>query len=188
MKVEFIRNVFPGDAVPEDGTKCLGIFNGKATVIGQLCRIERLYFVRSRTNKYRPTKYDIVMGRVIYTSADYYKVDLGCCTGYLPCLAFANATKRNRPELQRGDVVACAVTRVEGGSPLLCCRQDGLGKVDEVFPVESWKIRLFYFSDWLLKVGAEHSFKIVLGMNGFVWIDGDAETKREVLRRIKEFR
>lgn len=183
MMIECIRNVLPGDSVLEKGTKCFGIHDNRAVIAGQLCRIESLYFIRSKTRAYRPTRYDIVIGRVIYTSADYYKADLGGCIGYLPTLSFANATKRNRPELERGDWVICQVVRVVG-DPLLCCKQEGLGKVDEVFPVESWKMRLLYFSDFLRRVGATHTFKIGMGMNGYVWLDGDAATKRDILQLI----
>ena len=183
--IEFIRHVYPGDIITEEGPKCFGIFNNKSTIAGQLCRIEDLYFVRSKTKKYTPTKHDIVIGRIIHTSPDYYKVDLCGCTGYLPCLSFMNATKRSRPELQKDDYVLCQVIRVDS-DPLLCCKQDGMGKIDEAFPIESWKIRLLYFGDKLKEIGKNRKFRIGMGMNGYVWIDGDGETKRDVLRLISE--
>ncbi|MGL5725917.1 hypothetical protein, partial [Cetobacterium sp.] len=69
-------------------------------VAGILCKIEDLYFIKAKTKIYIPKKYDIVIGRIIYTSPDYYRVDLNGCIGILPALSFLNATKRNRPELE----------------------------------------------------------------------------------------
>ncbi|KAI5170053.1 exosome complex component RRP40 [Pancytospora epiphaga] len=186
--IEFIRNVMPGDVVSEDGLKCIGIVNDKAVVAGQLCRIEDLYFIRSRTTRYYPTEHDVVMGRVIYASMEYYRVDLGTCTGYLPTLAFMNATKRNRPELVRGDCVLCSVERVENGEALLSCQTEGFGKVDEIFPIETWKVRLLCFSDMLMKLGEKYSYQISLGMNGYVWLGGDALTKRAILSELEKYK
>lgn len=188
MKIEKVRKVLPGDRVDEKGFKCYGIREDKATVMGTLCRVEDLYFVMSKTNIYVPTKYDIVIGRIFYTSQDYYKVDLGSCTGTLPALSFVNATKRNKPELERDNIVLCQVERVVDGGPLLSCKKEGLGLIDECFRVDPWKIRLFYFNGFLQKISKERSFKIALAINGFVWIEGDPETKLQVLREIAKFK
>lgn len=188
MKIEKIRPVMPGDEVPEKGFKCYGINRDKASIIGTLCKIEDLYFVMSKTKIYVPRKYDIVLGKVTFSSQDYYKVDLGSCHGILPALSFVNASKRNRPELEKDDAVLCQVERVEDGIPLLSCKKEGFGKVEEFYAVESWKVRLLYFNDVLKLLSKDLSFKIALAINGFVWIDADPETKAEVLKRIKEFK
>lgn len=88
MKIEVLRNVYPGDIINEKGHYDCGIYENKATVVGVLCKIEDLYFIKSKTNVYHPRKFDIVIGKIIYTSQDYYKVDLGCCIGILPSLSF----------------------------------------------------------------------------------------------------
>lgn len=187
MRIEELREVYPGSPIPENGFKCIGIENDKSVVVGKLCRIEDLYFIKSRTKAYFPKKYDIVIGKVIYTSQDFYKVDLGSCTGTLPALSFVNATKRNKPDIEKDEFVMCQVERVVDGDPLLSCKKDGLGKIDECFPVESWKIRLFYFNDFIKKISHNKTFSIALGINGFVWIDGTPEVKREVLNLIESF-
>lgn len=187
MKIERIRNVLPGDHIPEKGFKCYGIVESRAVIIGTLCRVEDLYFIMAKTRIYVPKKYDIVIGRVVYASQDYYKVDLESCTGILPVLSFANATKRNRPELEKENVVLCQVERVSDGDPLLSCKKEGLGMIDECFAVESWKIRLFYFNSFLQKLSKGRSFRIALAINGFVWIDADVETKRAVLEEIERY-
>lgn len=178
--------MFPGDSIPEKGFKDYGIFKDRAVIVGTLCRIEDLYFVKSKTKLYAPRKYDVVIGRVVYTSQDYYRIDLGGCTGILPALSFTNATKRNRPELEKEDHVVCQVLRVEAMDSLLCCRREGLGKIDEAFPVESWKIRLLYFNDFIKNLSKDRTFKIIMAMNGYVWLEGDSKTKREVLNKLSE--
>lgn len=187
MRVEEIRNVYPGDQIPEKGFKCIGIENDKAVVIGRLCRIEDLYFIKSKTKAYFPKKYDTVIGKIIYSSQDFYKVDLGSCTGTLPALSFVNATKRNKPDLDKDDSVICQVEKVVDGDPLLSCKKEGLGKIDEYFPVDSWKIRLFYFNDFIRKISANKSFSIAFGINGFIWLDANPEVKREILDLIEKF-
>lgn len=187
MKIEKIRRVLPGDLIPEKGFKCYGITENKAHLAGTLCKIEDLYFIMSKTNIYIPKKYDLVIGRVVFTSQDYYRIDLGSCTGILPALAFLNASKRNQPELEKDTFVLCQIDKVVVGDPLLSCKKDGLGPIDECFSVDSWKIRLFYFNGFLKKISKNRSFKIALGINGFVWIDGNDETKRDVLDEINKY-
>jgi exosome complex component RRP40 len=186
MKVEKIRELSPGMEIHEKGFKSLGIQNDKAVVFGSLCRIENTLFIKSKTKAYFPNKFDIVIGRVIFNSQDYYKVDLGSCTGILPSLSFMNATKKYRPDLEKDDLVMCQIERVENGDPLLTCKKESLGKIEECFPVESWKIRLFYFDNFLNESSKKKNFSIALGMNGYVWIDGTAEDKREILQLIEE--
>lgn len=187
MQVEAIRNVTPGEIISEKGFKDYGIHGDKAVIAGTLCRIEDLYFIKSKTMIYLPRKYDIVIGKVFFSCADYYKIDLCGCTGILPTLSFWNATKKNRPELERDQFVVCQVVRVEGNEPLLCCKKEGLGKVDEAFAVESWKIRMFYFNDFIKNIARNRTFKIIMAMNGFVWLDGEAETKKDVLNLIRSY-
>lgn len=186
-KIEKIRRVVPGDIITEKGFKCYGIVEDKATILGTLCRIEDLYFIMSKTKAYVPKVYDIVIGKVIYASQDYFKVNLGSCTGILPALSFQNATKKNRPDLDKDEYVLCQIEKVESGEALLSCKKEGLGKIDECFPVDSWKIRLLYFNDFLRKISMNRNFKIALGMNGFVWIDASFETKKDVLKKIEMY-
>lgn len=187
MKLEKIRRVLPGDSIPEKGFKCYGIVDSRAAIVGTLCRVEDLYFIMSKTKIYVPKRHDVVIGRVFFTCQDYYKVDLGSCTGILPALSFPNATKRNRPEIEKDNIVLCQVERVSDGDSLLTCKKEGLGVVSECFPVDSWKIRLLYFNGFLQRLARDKTFKIALGMNGFVWVEGDIETKREVLNAIERF-
>lgn len=184
MKVEFIRDVWPGAEIHERGRKCFGIHGDRAAIAGQLCRIDDLYFIRSKTNKYVPTRHDIVMGRIIYTSNDYYRVDLGGYAATLPCLSFLNATKKNRPVLEKNELVLCQLVRTDGDL-VLSCAKEGLGRVDEIFPMEPWKVRMLYFSGHLARLGSRMNFKIAMAMNGFVWIEAAPRTRQEVLTALR---
>lgn len=187
MQTESIRDIFPGDPVTESGIKDYGIYNGRANIAGTLSKIEDLYFIKSKTKIYIPRKYDIVIGRIYFSSSDYYKVDLSGCTGILPALSFINATKKNKIELEKNSLVVCQVLRVENNEVLLSCKKEGLGKVDEVFNIENWKIRLFYFNDFIKNISKNRTFKIIMAINGFIWLEGDADTKLEILKLINSF-
>ncbi len=55
-------------------------------------------------------------------------MDLNGCIGKLPAPSFLNSIKRNRPELEKDDFTVCQVLKIECGTPLLCCKREGLGK------------------------------------------------------------
>lgn len=183
-----IRAVLPGHHIEEEGRHCVGIQDSRAVVAGVLCKVQDLYFIKSKSRRYFPVGHDIVIGRIIYTSAEYYKVDVSGYTGYLSVLGFPNAVKRNRPTLEKGDFVAARVTRIEGGDLLLSCKETGLGQLDEVFPIEAWKARVFYTDSFMSELGRSNTFQLVIGMNGFIWLNGSAETRRAVLSAIAEYR
>ncbi|KAF7684291.1 putative exosome complex component rrp40 [Astathelohania contejeani] len=185
--MEVLESVLPGDKISKKGRFSLGIHNSRAYLAGNLIHLSpSKYFISSKTNRYSPSIDDLVIGKIIYTSPEYYKLDLGGCVGYLPSLSFPNATKRNRPELKHGDWVFCRVVRV-CAEPLLTCIGKGLGPlVGDVFPIPCWKIRSFYLTDYLNKIGKNYKFMIALGLNGWVWISSEsALTVREVYNLIK---
>ena len=187
MKFEVLRNVLPGDAITEKGNKCIGIWNNQALVPGQLCRLEDdLLFIRSKTSCYTPRVHDIVVGRILHVSADFYKVDLEGRMATLPALAFPNATKKNRPFLARDDLVLARISRT-AGDLFLACDSPGLGKIDEAHPIEPWKVRLLYFSPLLGELGGRMDFQVALAINGFVWLDGAPRVKQRVLRELRGF-
>lgn len=175
MGFDQIKAVFPGDEIPSNGTRSLGIYNGRATVAGVLCKVSAHSFVLSKTNRYQPYVDDIVIGKVTHVSQDIYKVDLGGLTAALPSLSFANATKRNKPEIDKNDYVLCRVIR-KGVEPMLSCTGEGFGKLNgTVLPLDPWKIRMLYLDSTLAKVGKQYRFKIAMGLNGMVWIEAERD-------------
>jgi exosome complex component RRP40 len=174
MKVEEIRDVFPGDKI--DGRGSLGIHGDRTVVAGKLMKANNHLFVHSRSCRYRPLVDDIVIGRAIYTSADFHKLDIGGMLVTLPALSFANATKRNKPEVSKGDYLLCRVVR-NGPEPLVTCAGEGFGKLNgTVLPLDSWRVRELYMGDRLGEIGKKYKFRIAMGLNGMVWIDGERDT------------
>nr|KAF6484283.1 exosome component 3 [Rousettus aegyptiacus] len=65
-----------------------------------------VYWVDSQQKRYVPVKGDHVIGIVTAKSGDIFKVDVGGSEpASLSYLAFEGATKRNRPNVQVGDLV-----------------------------------------------------------------------------------
>jgi hypothetical protein len=60
-------------------------------------------------------------------------------------------------------------------------------KIDEAFKIETWKIRLFYFNDFIKNVSKNKSFKIILAINSYIWLEGDAKVKCEILKQIEDY-
>lgn len=204
IDIKFIKNVYPGEDVKEilenelidykdfNNTYCIGIDNNKAIILGQLSMIEdnrhRLFFIKSKTQRYVPRMHDIVIGKIFYVHPDYYKVDLGRYVGILPALSFPNATKRNKPELIKNDLVLCRVLEINNEldrEALLTCTSIGMGKIEEAFEIEPWKVRLLYFDLKLKKI--QLNFRIALAMNGLVYIEANEEDKKEILNKINNF-
>lgn len=176
MALNRIRNVLPGDDISAEGTRSLGIHGGKATVAGVLCRVSSHLFVLSKTNRYEPCIDDVVIGKAIYISQDVYKVDLGGVVAVLPALSFANATKRNKPEVNKNDYLLCRIAK-RGVEPLLTCVGEGFGKISGcILPLNPWKVRVLYSTAMLSKIGKQYRFRIAMGLNGMVWIDAEKET------------
>lgn len=82
-----------------------------STVAGELAyRPPSLYYVKSNTKRYFPKVSDQVVGVIEDKTAEFYLVNIYC--GYsciLNRLAFEGATKRNKPELKKGDVIYARV-------------------------------------------------------------------------------
>ncbi|KAL6121547.1 rrp40 [Nucleospora cyclopteri] len=183
-KISFIRNVLPSDVIHEEGIKSFGIIENKATIVGQLCRVENTLFVRSKTENYQPEKFDVVVGKVFNSSNEIYRVDVSGYNGILPNLSFRNATKKSRPELQKGDLVLAQIEEKTENELLLSCKGESLGRIEEAFEVSPWKIRMLCFSKILVEV--EGDYKIGLGMNGYIYIEGESEIKEEILLKVNK--
>lgn len=116
----------------------------------------------------------------------------------LPQLSFEGATKRNRPNLARGDVVyARVVTASRDMEATLTCvdaagRAAGMGALKEgtVVGVSTSSARRMLASPpppVLADLGAQIPFELAAGVNGRVWVScpeiGDLILVSEVLRK-----
>lgn len=187
MRLVKLREVFPGEKIPEKLSKSLGIYKDTAYLHGTLCRVSNHLFILSRSKRYSPFIDDLVIGRVSYVSGDYYRVDLGSTIAILPSLSFLNASKRNKPEIKKDDYVFCRVVKV-GLEPLLSCVGEGFGKIEgHVLSLDLWKSQLLYISNLLFEIGQKHKYKILVGINGFVNIVADGpESVRDIYNQINE--
>ena len=99
------------------------------TLCGELThRYPNHYWVQHRTRKrYVPNVGDNVVAIIEDRLGDYYKAEIRSGTiAYLPRLAFDGATKRNRPELSRGQVIYCRVSKafIDSDTELTCTSKD----------------------------------------------------------------
>ncbi|ORD93059.1 RRP40 [Enterospora canceri] len=181
---KFIRNVKAGDEIIEEGRRCMNILNNKATTDGKLYKVGRILFNFSKTIQYRPMVHDIVIGRVFVIQNDYYKVNVAhgnlhnsMYTGILPFLSFTNATKKNRPELNTGDLVLAKISGIFGNELQLTCNEMNLGQIDFVFQMDVWKVQLLHFMNLQEEIKSVSrkckSYCLALGMNGYIYLESD---------------
>ncbi|CAF0789310.1 unnamed protein product [Didymodactylos carnosus] len=124
---------------------------------------------------------DSVLGIVTRRAIDFVMVDIGLNElASLSLYDFEGSTKRNKPNVDRGDVVYCKVKQINGSQPQLTCitddgKSDGYGILLDGYlfdiPIETANDLLNYEKETLLKrLGDEIPYEIVIGANGKVWI------------------
>lgn len=160
-----------------------------ASVPGQLnYRIPSSYWVDHGRRKYIPKVADQVVGVVDERGGDFYIVNIFSGTNcILNRLAFEGATKRNRPELKKGDAIYARV--IAAGSDcdteLTCVSSSGVkkdwstgetiyGSLPEglLIRVSLTMARSLLRPDCavLNALGKHLVFEVAVGMNGAVWL------------------
>ncbi|XP_048825765.1 exosome complex component RRP40 [Brienomyrus brachyistius] len=141
-----------------------------------------LYWIDSIQKRYVPAKGESVIGIVTVKSGDVFKVDVGGSEqASLSYLAFEGATKRNRPNVQVGDLVYAQFTIANKDmEPELVCidscgRANGMGVFGAdglLFKVSLGLVRrlLAPQSDIAKDLEKTFPFEMVVGMNGRVWV------------------
>ncbi|XP_014369116.2 exosome complex component RRP40 [Papilio machaon] len=148
------------------------------------------YWVDYYQKRYIPARGENVIGIVIQKAGDIYRVDLGSSmSAALSYLSFEGATKKNRPNVQIGDVVyAKTLVGSKDMEPELVCvdsygKKGRLGVLTDGF--------LFKCSINLIRkilnpscplldcLKNEWPFELAAGMNGRIWIK--AKTMRETI-------
>ncbi|XP_035721713.1 exosome complex component RRP40-like isoform X2 [Vespa mandarinia] len=166
MEVNVDDVVMPGDIVKDifkndiKETVVLGpglrreadtVFICKAGILKK--RPPAVYYVNNYQKRYVPTRGENVIGIVIQKVGDIFKVDIGAKeSAALSYLAFEGATKKNRPDIQVGDIVfAKLLVAIKDMEPELVC-VDSQGKQKK------------------LGVLSSDAYEVAIGMNGKVWI------------------
>uniref|UniRef100_A0A8C6ZWV8 Exosome complex component RRP40 n=1 Tax=Nothoprocta perdicaria TaxID=30464 RepID=A0A8C6ZWV8_NOTPE len=149
------------------------------------------FWVDSQQKRYVPVKGDHVIGIVTAKTGDLFKVDVGGSElASLSYLAFEGATKRNRPNVQVGDLIygQFLVANKDMEPELVCIdssgRASGMGIIGEdgfLFKVSLGLIRklLAPKCEIIQELSQLYPFELVLGMNGRIWVK--AKTVQQTL-------
>lgn len=203
MKVSIGDVVLPGDycedisAIGEKSRVILGpglrkevdhIYITKAGVLKK--RKPGTFWIDSYQKRYVPSRGENVIGVVIQKAGDIFRVDVGgSCTAALSYLSFEGATKKNRPEVQVGDVVyAKMLVASKDMEPELVCvdshgKKGRLGVLSDgfVFKCSLNLVRKILNPSCPLieSLKNEWPFEMAAGMNGRIWIK--ANSMRETI-------
>jgi exosome complex component RRP40 len=162
------------------------------------------YWVESNSRRYQAQVGDSVVGVIQDRNAESYRVNLfGNRIGVLPKLAFDGASKRNNPNLNRGDLVFCHVTHNDPHTDvMLSCfatkgpKKDWMTEEAMFGPLKTGtSIRVSHtFAQRLLNpsnrmlaaLGEALPFEMVVGVNGLVWVRaGSLEATLVVVRALQ---
>ncbi|XP_045051173.2 exosome complex component RRP40 isoform X1 [Desmodus rotundus] len=147
---------------------------------------------------YVPVKGDHVIGIVTAKSGDIFKVDVGGSEpASLSYLAFEGATKRNRPNVQVGDLIyGQFVVANKDMEPEMVCidscgRANGMGVIGQdglLFKVTLGLIRklLAPNCEILQELGKLYPLEIVFGMNGRIWVKAKTVQQTLILANVLE--
>ncbi|XP_062987732.1 exosome complex component RRP40 [Elgaria multicarinata webbii] len=140
------------------------------------------YWVDSQQRRYVPVKGDHVIGIVTAKAGDIFKLDVGGSEqASLSYLAFEGATKRNRPNVQVGDLIyGQFIVANKDMEPEVVCidssgRANGMGGIGQdgfLFKVSLGLVRKLLAPDSQIiqDLGQLYPFELVLGMNGRIWV------------------
>nr|XP_015808126.2 exosome complex component RRP40 [Nothobranchius furzeri] len=140
------------------------------------------FWMDSQQWRYVPAKAETVIGIVTSKSGDIFKVDVGGSEqASLSYLAFEGATKRNRPNVQVGDLVFAQFTVANKDmEPELVCidgsgRANGMGVFGGgglLLKVSLGLVRRLLAPQSDIRSDLEQLFpcELVVGMNGRIWV------------------
>ncbi|XP_029850455.2 exosome complex component RRP40 [Ixodes scapularis] len=170
-----------GPGLRKDGERIIAT---KAGILKQ--RSPGTYWVEGRQKRYVPARGDCVIGIVTAKSAENIRVNIGSSEqGSLSMFAFEGATKRNRPDVQVGDLVMAQVlTANRDMEPeLVCVNSYGKKGILGVLrsPTAFWmRLPIDLVNRILCKdcpllgsLGRRIPFEISLGQNGRVWVNAN---------------
>lgn len=203
MKVSIGEVVLPGDfceeitAVGEKGKVILGpglrkdidkVFMTKAGTLRK--RHPNTYWVDNHQKRYIPARGENVIGVVTQKNGDIWRVDVGASSSAsLSYLSFEGATKKNRPDVQIGDIVyAKMLVASKDMEPELVCvdshgKKGRMGILSDgfVFKCSLNLIRkvLNPTCPLIESIKNEWPFELAAGMNGRMWIK--ANSMRETI-------
>ncbi|XP_002730573.1 exosome complex component RRP40-like [Saccoglossus kowalevskii] len=140
-----------------------------------------VFWVDTHQKRYVPVKGENILGIVISKAGDVFKVDIGSSEmATLSYLAFEGATKRNRPNVQIGDLIygKLLVANKDMEPEIVCIdstgRSSGLGVISGgfMFKCSLGLVRKIVSPDCqLMKLLGKHMpYETAVGLNGRIWI------------------
>ncbi|KAJ8247646.1 hypothetical protein GJAV_G00248650 [Gymnothorax javanicus] len=157
-----------------------------------------MYWIDSQQKRYVPAKGESVIGIVTAKSGDVFKVDVGGSElASLSYLAFEGATKRNRPNVQVGDLVygQFLIANKDMEPELVCIdscgRANGMGVFGSgglLIKVSLGLVRRLLAPQSTLVKELETLFpcEMVVGLNGRVWLKSQSTQHALVLSNLLE--
>ena len=159
------------------------------------------YWIESNVKYYTPVEGDQIVGIIEEKCSECYKINISSCSSsaLLSKLAFEGATKRNKPELKRGDIVYARIlqSNKDFDTFATCIPSSGTKKEWSTGETIYGELRggalvklsinkarqMLLPSNAILKLLGKHfSFEVAIGMNGFVWINS-SDLKTTILIR-----
>lgn len=165
-----------------------GIRVEKETVRASKCGMLKMkppntFWVDAYQRRYVPNRGELVIGVVMAKTGDTFRLDIGGSeTASLSYMAFEGATKKNRPDVNVGDIVYARllIAHPDVEPELVCVDSHGkkgkLGVLHDGFMI-SCSLNLVRKilnpkSNFLSQLAKELPFEIAAGMNGRIWIRG----------------
>lgn len=148
------------------------------------------FWVDNYQRRYVPARGDLVIGIVKARAGDLYRVDIGAAdTASISYLAFEAATKKNRPDLNPGDLLYARVLNANADiePELVCVNSNGkrgkLGPLQEGFffkcSLNLGRLLLRESCPALQALTDELAYEIAVGVNGRIWVK--AHSTRETV-------
>lgn len=215
-------SVVSGDDVTINITSCLQIQRSNSSDIavelghGLVQQMDRIVCLNSGVLQYRtpahfyiddkyrtiyfPKLHDKIIGVIEDRGGDVYKVNIfSGSPAILPRLAFQGATKRNRPDLKKGDMIYCQVSSVDPDLDveLTCISSSGVkkdwasgeaifgGLVDGILlnTTISYSNTLLRPDSVVLNILGQHlCFEVAIGMNGGIWLKAASPIEMIIIR------
>jgi len=153
------------------------------------------------TIRYHPQVDDMVIGTIVDKSTDWYRVDIGLHqNAIMSTLAFEGATKRNRPNLEVGQLIYCRVraTNKYMETELTCIsphfkkdwvtKESMFGELNGgyVFNASARLCRTLLDDNCLVlnEIGRVIPFEIAIGVNGRVWVNSASPVHTIIISNI----
>ncbi|EDV32532.1 uncharacterized protein Dana_GF14006 [Drosophila ananassae] len=152
------------------------------------------FWVDNYQRRYVPARGDLVLGIVRSKAGDLYRVDIGAPeTASISYLAFESATKKNRPDLNPGDLIYARVLNASADiePELVCVNSNGkrgkLGVLPDGFffkcSLNLGRVLLRENCPILAAITRQLPYEIAVGVNGRIWVK--AHSLRETVALAK---